>query len=256
MLQKSYAEGLRAVYFYTAAHQDPVLAHRVSGADPELAGRINDLLLPVVKGVGSERAYRCLAESLQTLGGSGYLQDYPLEQYLRDAKIDSIYEGTTAIQAQDFFFRKIVRDRGTAFAYLLARIEEFTRDRADTAELKDERQLLAAALEDVRAMTATLTGHVLAAGHDPGGLYTIGLGSVRYLLAVGDLLIGWRLLAHAQVALDVLSEPAAGTDTTFYLGKVAVARFFARNVLPDLHALRVILAELDNDIMRVDEAAF
>jgi len=67
-----------------------------------MAARVNDLLLPVVKGVGSEQAYAKLTESLQTFGGSGFLQDYPIEQYIRDAKIDSLYEGTTAIQAQDF----------------------------------------------------------------------------------------------------------------------------------------------------------
>src|SRR6476469_3499239 len=109
LVQKAYAEGLRALYLYTAAHQDPAAAAVVSGADEGMAERVNDLLLPIVKGVGSERAYQCLTESLQTFGGSGFLQDYPIEQYIRDAKIDSLYEGTTAIQAQDFFFRKIAR---------------------------------------------------------------------------------------------------------------------------------------------------
>src|SRR5215212_6666377 len=97
MLQKAYAEGMRALYLFTAAHQDPSVAAIVSGADTDLADRVNDLLLPIVKGVGSERAYQCLTESLQTFGGSGFLQDYPIEQYIRDAKIDSLYEGTTAI---------------------------------------------------------------------------------------------------------------------------------------------------------------
>ncbi|MDT5278976.1 MAG: hypothetical protein QOJ20_171, partial [Mycobacterium sp.] len=106
LTQKAYAEGLRALYLYTAAHQDVAVADIVSGADAEMAHRVNDLLLPIVKGAGSERAYQCLTESLQTFGGSGFLQDYPIEQYIRDAKIDSLYEGTTAIQAQDFFFRK------------------------------------------------------------------------------------------------------------------------------------------------------
>src|SRR3546814_12034999 len=81
--------------------------------------------LPVVKGVGSERASELLTESLQTFGGSGFLQDYPIEQYIRDAKIDSLYEGTTAIQAQDFFFRKIARDRGTAVGHVSAQIKQF-----------------------------------------------------------------------------------------------------------------------------------
>jgi alkylation response protein AidB-like acyl-CoA dehydrogenase len=111
MLQKAYTEGLRAVYIYTATFQDQIAAGE---GDVALAERINDLLLPIVKGVGSERAYEQLAQSLQTLGGSGFLQDYPIEQYIRDSKIDSLYEGTTAIQSLDFFFRKIIRDKGQA----------------------------------------------------------------------------------------------------------------------------------------------
>ena len=82
-----------------------------AGERDEHAAALNDLLLPVVKGVGSERAFELLTQSLQTLGGSGYLQDYPIEQYLRDAKIDSLYEGTTAIQGMDLYFRKIVRNQ-------------------------------------------------------------------------------------------------------------------------------------------------
>ena len=122
MTQKAYAEGLRALYLYAAAHQNDDVAQQVSGANPEMAHRVDDLLLPVVKGVSSERAYELLTESLQTFGGSGFLQDYPIEQYIRDAKIDSLYEGTTAIQALDLFFRKIVRDRGEALAHVAAQI--------------------------------------------------------------------------------------------------------------------------------------
>src|ERR1700761_8454915 len=105
-----------------AAHQDDALAQHVSGADQSLAHRVDDLLLPIVKGVSSERAYEVLTESLQTLGGSGFLMDYPLEQYIRDSKIDSLYEGTTAIQALDFFFRKIVRDHGQSLQHVTAQI--------------------------------------------------------------------------------------------------------------------------------------
>ncbi|MBO0841271.1 MAG: acyl-CoA dehydrogenase, partial [Sciscionella sp.] len=114
MLQKAYAEGLRAVYLYTATFQDQLWGRDGSEEELDLAERVNDLLLPIVKGVGSERATEQLVQSLQTLGGSGFLQDYPIEQYIRDAKIDSLYEGTTAIQSLDFFFRKIIRDKGKA----------------------------------------------------------------------------------------------------------------------------------------------
>ncbi|MFC8526409.1 acyl-CoA dehydrogenase [Nocardia sp. NPDC057227] len=255
MTQKAYAEGLRAVYLYTAAHQDVALAERVSGADADLAARVNDLLLPIVKGVGSERAYQYLTESLQTLGGSGFLQDYPIEQYIRDAKIDSLYEGTTAIQAQDFFFRKIARDRGVALGHVAGQVQKFIDSEAGNGRLKGERKLLATALEDVQAMAATLTGHLMAAQEDQAELYKVGLGSVRFLLAVGDLLIGWQLLRHAELAIAAL-DSGAGKDEAFYTGKVAVAQFFARNVLPELTATRAILATLDNEIMELDEAAF
>ncbi|TLF74424.1 acyl-CoA dehydrogenase [Nocardia cyriacigeorgica] len=255
-LQKAYAEGLRAVYLYTAAHQNEDIAQLVSGADKDTAFRVNDLLLPIVKGVGSERAYQYLTESLQTFGGSGFLQDYPIEQYIRDAKIDSLYEGTTAIQAQDFFFRKIARDRGVALAHVAGQVQKFIDSEAGNGRLKGERKLLATALEDVQAMAATLTGHLMGAQEQPTELYKVGLGSVRFLMAVGDLLIGWQLLRQAEVAGAKLDEGVTGADEAFYKGKVAVAQFFARNVLPELTATRTVLSNLDNDIMELDEAAF
>src|SRR6202045_738414 len=154
MTQKAYAEGLRALYLYTAAHHDPSVAQIVSGADADIAARVNDLLLPIVKGVGSERAYQCLTESLQTFGGSGFLQDYPIEQYIRDSKIDSLYEGTTAIQAQDFFFRKIVRDQGAALGHLVTQIESFIDSEDARPELVDARKQLATAVDDLQAWVA------------------------------------------------------------------------------------------------------
>ncbi|TDP37678.1 acyl-CoA dehydrogenase [Nocardia ignorata] len=252
-MQKAYAEGLRAVYLYTAAHQDPVVAEHVSGIDADLAARVNGLLLPIVKGVGSERAYQYLTDSLQTFGGSGFLQDYPIEQYIRDAKIDSLYEGTTAIQAQDFFFRKIARDRGVALAHVADQVQKFISSEAGNGRLKAERKLLATALEDVQAMAATLTGHLMGAQDQPTELYKVGLGSVRFLMAVGDLVIGWQLLRQAEVAIAALDS---GSDEAFYHGKAAIAQFFARNVLPELTSTRTVLSDLDNDIMKLAEAAF
>ncbi|CAM2906404.1 acyl-CoA dehydrogenase [Skermania piniformis] len=257
MRQKAYAEGLRAVYLYTAAHQDDLVAAHVSGADAATAARVNDLLLPVVKGVGSERAYQCLAESLQTLGGSGFLQDYPLEQYVRDAKIDSLYEGTTAIQAQDFFFRKIARDGGVALAHISAQITQFLDDEVGGKHLETERALLATALADVQASAGTMIGWLTEAQQQARLLYRIGLASVRFLLAVGDLLIGWRLLVAAAAALRALdADTVVPADGAFYEGKIAVAQFFARTVLPELSAARTIIAELDDEVMSVSEAAF
>jgi len=253
MTQKAYAEGLRAVYLYTAAYQNADVAQLVSGADADLAHRVNDLLLPIVKGVGSERAYEMLSESLQTLGGSGFLQDYPIEQYIRDARIDALYEGTTAIQSLDFFFRKIIRDQGAALAHVSSQITA-TIDGAGP-ELKAETDRLATALADVQAMAAALTGYLMAAQGDPEQLYKVGLGSVRFLLAVGDLVIGWRLILAAQIALAAL-DGASERDHAFYTGKVAVAKFFAKNMLPLLTSVREVIETLDTDVMELETSAF
>jgi alkylation response protein AidB-like acyl-CoA dehydrogenase len=256
LTQKAYAEGLRALYLYTAAHQDVAVAGIVSGADAEMAHRVNDLLLPIVKGAGSERAYQCLTESLQTLGGSGFLQDYPIEQYIRDAKIDSLYEGTTAIQAQDFFFRKIARDQGRALQHVVSQIQLFLDSETARPELSDARTLLATALAELQAMAAAMTGYLLSSQENARELYRLGLESVRFLLAVGDLLIGWLLLHHAETALNALDSDVSDRDRSFYTGKVAVANFFAKNVLPRLTAERKIIEAVDLAVMDLREEAF
>ncbi|KJX74518.1 acyl-CoA dehydrogenase [Mycobacterium lepromatosis] len=256
MTQKAYAEGLRALYLYTATFQDAAVAEAVHGVDAKLAVKINDLMLPLVKGVGSEQAYAKLTESLQTLGGSGFLQDYPIEQYIRDAKIDSLYEGTTAIQAQDFFFRKIVRDKGVALSYVSGQIQQFVDSETGNGRLKSERELLAKALTDIHGMETSLTGYLMAAQQDVTSLYKVGLGSVRFLMSVGDLIIGWLLQRQAAVAVQALDAGAIGAERSFYEGKVAVSSFFAKNFLPLLTSTREVLEVLDNDIMELDEAAF
>ncbi|MCW2562085.1 MAG: acyl-CoA dehydrogenase [Mycobacterium sp.] len=256
LTQKAYAEGLRAIYLYTAAHQDDAVAEIVSGADAGVAERVNDLLLPIVKGVGSERAYQCLTESLQTLGGSGFLQDYPLEQYIRDAKIDSLYEGTTAIQAQDFFFRKIARDQGRALQHVVGQIEQFLDSDTARPELADGRELLGTALADLQVMVMNMTGFLIGSQENARELYRVGLGSVPFLLAVGDLLIGWRLLVQAEIALNALDGEVSDRDRAFYAGKVAAANFFAKTVLPRLTSDRKIIEGVDLAVMDLREEAF
>ncbi len=255
MLQKAYAEGLRAVVYYTASVQDRIQEAEFAGTDPAALNGVNDLLLPIVKGVASERAYEQLAQSLQTFGGSGYLQDYPVEQYIRDAKIDSLYEGTTAIQAQDFFFRKIIRDQGRALAVVTTEIADFCESISTEGRLKEDRELLVGALADVTAMVDAMTDQLRSTEDDARNVYLVGLNGVRLLLSVGDLLIGYLLLRQAAIALDRLGA-ASGADAAFYEGKVAVAHFFAATVLPELSARRAVTEQVDLSIMNVAESAF
>jgi hypothetical protein len=257
MLQKAYAEGMRALVLYTAALQDTIQIAAAAGETDQTAAGLNDLLLPVVKGVGSERSYEMLTLSLQTLGGSGFLQDYPIEQYIRDAKIDSLYEGTTGIQSLDLFFRKIVRDNGQAFGTLLGKIKDFAASGGGNGRLKAERAALAEAAAQVEAMAGTMVGFLMASAEQPAEIYKVGLNTTRLLMALGDLVIGWLLLTHAEIAVRRLDEiPADAADRDFYAGKLGAARFFAATVLPRLAAERKSAEETTLDLMELPEGAF
>jgi hypothetical protein len=257
MLNKAYAEGMRALVLYTAATQDRIITGTHEGTDVTLDEAINDLLLPIVKGAGSERSYDQLAQALQTYGGSGYLQDYPLEQYIRDAKIDTLYEGTTAIQGQDFFFRKIVRNKGAALGALSAEITEFLESIADEGRLKEERAAVQKGLDDLGGIVAAMFAQLMSAQEDVRNVYKVGQNTTRLLLSAGDLMVGYLLLRQAAVALTKLdSNGLSDADRAFYEGKPAVARFFASTVLPELAARRATAESTDNSLMDVSEAAF
>ncbi len=259
MKQKAYAEGLRAVYLYAAGWQDRIAGGELTADELVVAQRVNDLLLPIVKGVGSERAYDNLALSLQVFGGSGYTQDYPIEQYIRDAKIDTLYEGTTAIQAQDFFFRKIVKDGGAALGTVAGEINSFiTSSLSENTDgrNKEELALLGTALADVQAMVGALVGYAMASVDEPESVYKVGEHAVSLLMSVGDLMIGYLLLRQATVAQTALDDGASPRDADFYAGKLAVSHWFARNVLPELTARRAIIENADLSLMDVAESAF
>ena len=262
MTQKSYAEALRALVLYTASWQDQVAMAAARGERDELAERVNDLLLPIVKGYGSERSWVLLGtESLQTFGGSGFVQDYPLEQYVRDAKIDTLYEGTTAIQGQDLFFRKIVKDQALALSHLAGEVQAFVDSEAGNGRLKVERGLLAQGLADAQGIVAAMVGQLVAAdpgaeAGDPRSIYRVGLNTTRLLTALGDVVCGWLLLRQAEVATARLDEGTSGADTAFYAGKVAAASFFAKTVLPRLASERQVAESTDLALMDLDEAAF
>jgi len=263
MTQKAGVEGMRALVLFTASVQDQVALARAEGRVDEAAVRLNDLLLPVVKGYGSERSWVLLGtESLQTFGGSGYVEDHPLEQYVRDAKIDTLYEGTTAIQGQDLFFRKIVRDGGRALGDLSGQVQSWIDGGGEPGEsdsrLKEERELLQTALLDAGGIVAAMIGDATAA-QVPGRereIYLVGLNTTRLLMALGDVVCGWLLLRGAEVALARLGEEQDPAEHAFYEGKVAAARWFARTVLPRLTAERVAAERTDLAVMDLPEAAF
>ena len=228
LLQKSHAEGMRALALFAASLLDEV---ELKGGhlNPEAAepSALNDLLLPMVKGYCSEKVYELLSLSLQTYGGSGYLADYPIEQYIRDQKIDTLYEGTTHIQALDLLMRKVAKDGGQTLGALVSRIARTLETEEGGEALAAERALLAEALADVQTALQTLLGRLSES------VYHLGLQANRMLFALTELVLGWLLVRHAALALQKLPG-ASGAEADFYQGKVASARFYCREVLPNL----------------------
>ena len=266
MVQKSFAEAMRALVLYTASWQDRVQVFdhedKLDTDEAKLAAAVNDLLLPIVKGYGSERSWVLLGtESLQTFGGSGFLQEYPLEQYVRDAKIDTLYEGTTAIQGQDFFFRKIVKDQGAALGHLAAQIQAFIDSEAGNGRLKVERELLATALADANTLVGHMINDLMSAdpsseAGDLRNIYKVGLNTTRLLMVLGDVVCGWLLLRQAEIALEKLGGSVSDKDQSFYEGKVAAAQFFAQTNLPRISAEVAIAQATDLSVMDLSEDAF
>ncbi len=254
MVQKSYSEGMRALVLYTASIQDEIELAELEGDADRLADMIarNDLMLPVVKGYGSEKSWTLLGtESLQTFGGSGFTQDWPLEQYVRDAKIDTLYEGTTAIQGLDFFFRKIVKDGGRAIGLLGKEIQKFAESGGVHTQ---EKAALFTALGNLNGIISVLIGHAMESQEDPEKIYVVGLNTSRCLMAVGEIITAWLLIRQADIAAEKL--PSAGKDSDFYTGKIASAKFFVTNFLPQIAADRVIVEATNGSIMDIPESAF
>ncbi len=247
MMQKAYAEGLRALVHYTAWVQDQAAMN----PDDDAWERRNDLLLPMVKGYSSEKAYELLATSLQVFGGSGYTQDYPIEQYIRDAKIDTIYEGTTGIQALDLFFRKIARDQGAALASLAGEIVEFVKGGIDNDPLAEEREKLGVMLDDAQGQLGSLVEYLMSAiGGEKESLYKVGLQTNSLLESMSEVVVAWQLLRHAEIAYSKMN------DDPFYLGKVESARWFIDDVAPKIVARRDAAKDEDGALMDLPVEAF
>ncbi|MFP3881802.1 MAG: acyl-CoA dehydrogenase [Actinomycetota bacterium] len=247
MTQKAHAEGLRALVMYTAWVQDQAILH----PDDDKWERRSDLLLPLVKGYSAEKAYDLLSTSLQVMGGSGYTMDYPIEQYIRDAKIDSIYEGTTGIQAMDLFFRKIARDQGETLAKLAAEITEFVKGGEDADALAEEREMLAGMLDDTQAHLGAMVEHLMASmGGQAEEIYKVGFQTNALLESMAETVIVWQMLRQSEIAVERVDEDP------FYRGKVESARWLVRHVAPKASMRRAAAEAEDASLMDLPVEAF
>lgn len=250
MMQKCIAEGMRALVLYGAWIQDQVeLKGGHGNAEAAALEKRNDLLLPLIKGYNSEKAYEQLNASLQIFGGAGFTQDWPMEQYIRDQKIDTLYEGTTHIQALDLIFRKIMRDGGETMMGLLGEVQAVVDGGEGGDALKAEREALGKSLAQVQGIFGIMMPRAQES------LYHVGLHANRILISLAETVIGWLLVKQAIVALKKLPE-ATGSDKDFYEGKVAAVRFYCKEVLPNAALHKKVIEGGDLAIMSVAESAF
>ena len=249
---KSHTEGIRALIVKLAWHGDQ--ARALAGKDDEKAtyhkGQV-DLLTPLVKSFASDEAFRLAAVAIQVYGGAGYLKDHPVEQYARDAKIYSIYEGTNHIQAMDLVGRKMGQAGGANFQAFLQDVAGFVESQRGDATLGKAVELLAAGQEALMSSAMTLLGW-----SQNGGLGLIGLSANRFLTMMSQVAVAWMLLDAAALAQKKLAAGGLSeSEKAFYAGKVQSGLWFARNVLPQVEASARSLATEDNSPLEIPDAA-
>ncbi len=250
---KSTVEGIRALAIKLAYHQDKVQA--LAGADDAKAayhqGQV-DLLVPLVKAYGSDQGFRVCETAIQTYGGAGFTRDYPVEQYCRDAKIFSIYEGTNHIQAMDLVGRKLGQAGGANLQAFLGDVQRFVAAHSSHPTLGAAVKKLGAAQESLAA-----TAMRLLVWFQSGQLSLVPLSANRFCEMMSELTVAWLLLEGAVVADEAKAKvDPSHPDHAFYAGKVASALYFARNILPGVEHKAQLLADEDKSPLEIPDAGF
>jgi len=250
---KARVEGIRALAIKLTTHQDRV--HALAGKDDAAVayhqGQV-DLLVPLVKAYGSDQGFRVCETAIQTFGGAGYTRDYPVEQYCRDSKIFSIYEGTNHIQAMDLVGRKLSQAGG-------ANMQAFVGDIAKFVAAHNNHPVLGAAVKRLGLAQEALVGSAmrLLGWFQGGQLERVPLAANRFLEMMSETAVAWMLLDGAVIAHEKQASVAADhPDRAFYSGKVYAALYFARNVLPGVEEKAKLLAEEDLSPLEISDAAF
>jgi alkylation response protein AidB-like acyl-CoA dehydrogenase len=256
---KSHVEGIRALAFKLTHHQDLSVIHGPGGASPDEklaayhSGQV-DLLVPLVKAYGSDQGFRICEMAIQTYGGAGFTRDYPVEQYCRDAKIFSIYEGTNHIQAMDLVGRKLGQAGGANLQAYLGDIQKFVAGNANHPNAA-----LAAAVKKIGAAQEALAGTAMRMlmWFQTGRIALVPLSANRFCEMMSELTVAWLLLEGAILADAAQAKVDAGhPDKAFYAGKVSAALYYARNILPGVEHKAKLLVGEDQSPLEIADASF
>lgn len=248
---KSNTESMRAMIYYCAHLFD--LAHTAENAqDREKWLGITEVLTPIVKAYCSDIGFRVTELAIQVYGGYGYCSEYPVEQFMRDEKIASLYEGANGIQALDLVGRKLGMHKGAHFMNFLGEMNRTVTKVKGIAALKD----LAQDVERGVGALADMAMFFAKCGKEGKFLVPVAH-AYPFLMMMGKVVSGWLLLWQAGIAAEKLDGDGDGSsDAAFYKGKVAGARFFIKNVLPEIDgAVRAIKSE-DLSVMEIPDGGF
>jgi hypothetical protein len=253
---KSRVEGIRALIFKLVRHQDAVRILR-GKSDQQAAyhqGQV-DLLVPLVKAYGSDQGFRVCETAIQTFGGAGYTKDHPVEQYCRDAKVFSIYEGTNHIQAMDLVGRKLGQAGG-------ANLQAFLADVAAFVKANDKHPALGKSVRELGEAAEAIGGTAmrLLSWFQMGKMPMVPLAANRFLEMMSQTAVAWLLLDGARIAIDAAAAlpggDAGARDRAFYEGKKHAALYYAANVLPEVKLGAEILGREDGSALEIPAEAF
>jgi alkylation response protein AidB-like acyl-CoA dehydrogenase len=247
LTSRAYTEAGRALTTWIAL----LLDQEECGLDAEIKKHSEDivsLLTPVVKAFITDNGFETTNLCLQVFGGHGYICEWGMEQYVRDARINMIYEGTNGIQALDLLGRKVLADKGEKLSVFIRLVNEFINTQSSNPAMKEFIEPLAACVQSVQAITQ----EVAVKAH--GNPDEIGAASVPYLRLIGHLSYAWLWARMAAIAIDTLEKK--NTNHDFYHAKLATARFYYGKLLPETLALVAVIKSGAAPIMDMEAATF
>jgi alkylation response protein AidB-like acyl-CoA dehydrogenase len=265
LMMKSYTEGIRALILYTSYCIDQ--EHIAETDEDSLKwARRTAFLTPIAKAYGSDMSFRVTEAAMQVYGGYGYMKDYPIEQFFRDEKVNSIYEGTNGIQALDLAGRKLLSNREDLINGLLKDIDNFCDDNRGHRQLSSYVEIL------YNAKNALNEASVFLCGLGKKDFNILALFAYQYLELFGDVTVGWLLLWQAVIAQDKLTKLfkekgiketdrlekffAENTEAAFYSGKLASARYFVSNIVCQAAAKAQVIKNADRAAIEIAEESF
>jgi alkylation response protein AidB-like acyl-CoA dehydrogenase len=248
---KARVEGIRALAVKLTMHSDRANASTNDVERDYHQGQI-DLLVPLVKAYGSDQAFQVCATAIQVFGGAGFLRDHPVEQYCRDSKIFSIYEGTNHIQSVDLVGRKLGQKGGANVTAFAKDVGAFCAANKEHPVFKDAIASLSAAMEALTACAMRFLGWFTG-----GKMELVPLAANRFLEMMSETTVAWLLLEQATIAEKAAAAlPADHPDRAFYAGKRYAALYFAGNVLPAVPLKAQLIAKEDRTPLEIPEGAF